>query len=442
MDKQRTFESLMAKAKNQQVISSFDETRERFLHSLHSAGESTVKNQKTNRINSLKSILMITVISSIALTILFIFCNEATPSAPPPAVPVVSTIAEQAPGNPPAQAVPKIPQPIHKSGSSPATDPLLTDPLTAFADSFPSLRISPQPVVRYNLQPPAGASNDPYIFPKLTDEEIKKTIKTKRQMFKALEKHDKKSWAYIPSGTFYVRNDTISVQAFYMETTEITNLEYRTFLFDLLIQGRNDEFLKAKPDQSQWVAVYGQNMQPMTDHYFSHPAYDNYPVCNVSKEGAELYCKWFTQEYNKTYGTKGNINDLRLPSRNEWLYAASAGGKHMKYPWDGEFPRNSAGCYLANFCPETDSSMLDGAFFTASVRSYTASEFGLYNMSGNVAEMVYETDNSRGTTGTAGGDWLSSEKEIQLLGPDKYGNNASPHPNIGFRVVITYLNSH
>ncbi len=30
-------------------------------------------------------------------------------------------------------------------------------------------------------------------------------------------------------------------------------LEYRTFLFDLLIQGRKEDFLLAKPDQKLWI---------------------------------------------------------------------------------------------------------------------------------------------------------------------------------------------
>ena len=45
--------------------------------------------------------------------------------------------------------------------------------------------------------------------------------------------------------------------------------------------------------------------EPMKEHYFSHPAYDNYPVVAISREGAELYCKWLTKEANKLNAQKG-----------------------------------------------------------------------------------------------------------------------------------------
>jgi formylglycine-generating enzyme required for sulfatase activity len=66
-------------------------------------------------------------------------------------------------------------------------------------------------------------------------------------MIEALAKLNKDKYAYIPMGSFLYKKDTFSVQAFYMETTEVTNLEYRTFLADLLIQNRTSDYLLAKP---------------------------------------------------------------------------------------------------------------------------------------------------------------------------------------------------
>jgi hypothetical protein len=79
--------------------------------------------------------------------------------------------------------------------------------------------------------------SDEYVFPKLTEEEIKTNNKQKKLMLKNLEKFDKKVYAYIPTGTFDYQGKQVSVKSFYMQKTEISNLEYRTFLFDLLIQG-------------------------------------------------------------------------------------------------------------------------------------------------------------------------------------------------------------
>ena len=120
--------------------------------------------------------------------------------------------------------------------------------------------------------------------------------------------------------------------------------------------------------------------------------------------------------------------------------AASIEGKKDPYPWEGKFLRNSKGCYLANFKPTDSTYFDDGAFFTAKVNSYNANDFGLFNMSGNVAEMVYDDYPSK-NSGTAGGGWMSNAEEIKILGPDPYQGLTEAHPNVGFRVVMTAFES-
>lgn len=294
-----------------------------------------------------------------------------------------------------------------------------------------------------NMEPIAknAFTTEEYIFPKLTDEEIIANHKQKKQMLKALEKFDKKDYAFLVSGSFDFNGKIISINSFVIQKTEVSNLEYRTFLFDLLIQDRKEEFLKAKPDQAMWTKLFGKENKPMEDLYFSHPAYNDYPVVNISREGAELYCKWISQELYKFIDVKkrDQYNDVRLPAREEWVRASMIEGKNGPYPWDGQFVRNSKGCFLANFKPTDSTYFDDGAFHTAKVDSYFPNDFGLYNMSGNVAEMVYD-DYKIKTSGTAGGGWMSSAEEIKILGPDPHKGNVDPHPNIGFRVVMTYRN--
>lgn len=279
----------------------------------------------------------------------------------------------------------------------------------------------------------------PYVFPKLSDEEVALNDKQKRNMLKALEKTDKNNYAFIPAGVLKNGDSAVSINAFYMQRKEVTNLEYRTFLFDLLIQDRKDDFLKAKPDQAKWTQLQGDWYNvPMEQQYFSHPAYNDYPVVNVSREGAELYCKWLLTEANEFLRErkKPEIQKVRLPFRSEWIYAASAGGKTTKYPWLGEHVRNSDGCYLANYLPSKENYYEDGGCYTVKVSSYLPNEFGLFNMSGNVAEIVYN-DPSAKSCGTAGGGWMSSEQELQLNGSDAHANFKEAHPNVGFRIVFS-----
>lgn len=314
--------------------------------------------------------------------------------------------------------------------------------------------------------------DDSFKFPKLTTEEIKENNKQKSKMLKQLTKFDKKKYAYIPSGTTEENGKEVSLQAFYMQTSEVSVLEYRTFLYDLIILKRKEDFLIAKPDQTQWTKIGGW-LKPMQDNYFTHPAYDEYPINNISREAALLYCKWITEEHNKVH--RKRINDARIPTTTEWIYAASGNGKNFPYPWGGPYVRNAKGCYLANFKPGIDSAeacsdewnklkdikksdslynykqtlddvklpksnrnsySADGGYFTVKVSSYNPNQFGLYCMSGNVAEMTINNDE---TPICKGGSWRSESKDIQINSKDLFKNITTPNVEIGFRPVFTFL---
>jgi len=75
-----------------------------------------------------------------------------------------------------------------------------------------------------------------------------------------------------------------------------------------------------------------------------------------------------------------------LPTEFEWEYAARGGKKLSPFPWGGPYVRNGKGCILANFKPGRGNYPDDGGLYTVKVNSYWANDFGLYNMSGNVAE--------------------------------------------------------
>ncbi|MBK8926034.1 MAG: SUMF1/EgtB/PvdO family nonheme iron enzyme [Crocinitomicaceae bacterium] len=273
-------------------------------------------------------------------------------------------------------------------------------------------------------------------IPILTDEEKAATEREKKKMMKQFEKMDKKNYAFIPSGKFSLNDSTISVRAFYMSTTEITNLQYRTFLYDLLIQNKEEDFLIAKPVQSNWTKMFGESNLAMEEQYFTHPAYNEYPVVNISRTGAEMYCAWLTAEVNSYLKSRNKtpIQPIRLPLRTEWMHAA--GGTSV-FPWKGDKTVNDQGCYLANYKPFDDNNFIDGGYYTVKVNSYLPNEFGLYNMAGNAAEMVYESIKTK-EAGTAGGGWLSSEDELKILGTDLYQNQTEAHPNIGFRIVFSF----
>ena len=136
-----------------------------------------------------------------------------------------------------------------------------------------------------------------------------------------------------------------------------------------------------------WIRdfAYSYN-EPMTRNYFSHPAFDDYPVVGVSWHQSRAFCWWRTKLWNMYKSRDANSEDFRLPTEYEWEYAARGGHDLAPYPWGGYYTRNSKGCLLANFKPGRGNYPEDGGLYTVRADAYWPNDFGLYNMAGNVAE--------------------------------------------------------
>lgn len=143
------------------------------------------------------------------------------------------------------------------------------------------------------------------------------------------------------------------------------------------------------PDTLCWIRdfTYSYN-DPMATLYFWHQSYDNYPVVGISWIQARAFSVWRTNlmnDYLRSQGLPG-VHDYRLPMEAEWEYAARGGLDLSMYPWGGPYTRNYQGCFLANFKPLRGNYIDDGSVYSARVASYEPNEYGLYDMSGNVAE--------------------------------------------------------
>lgn len=271
---------------------------------------------------------------------------------------------------------------------------------------------------------------------------VKPSLKTAE---KALDKLTK----YIPSGNALVDNDTVSVQAFYMSESEITNYQYREFLNDLQQKGRVEDYKIAQIDSAKWNSYLGWENNTMMEHYHSHPSFDNYPVVNVSKEAANLFCDWLSAKYDSLSNGELTLK-FRIPSRAEYIRAARGDDHYWAYSWGGPFLRNSEGQLLANFVrigsesikrdstgkleiadmPINYGSHSFNPIVIAPTKSYWPNTFGLYNMNGNVAEMVGDEDLA------VGGSWYSPGYDIRIESSQEFTES---NPLVGFRVVATHL---
>jgi sulfatase modifying factor 1 len=182
---------------------------------------------------------------------------------------------------------------------------------------------------------------------------------------------------------------------------DASKIEYQSETFDYKAAAQNRDktvprsafIVKQKipiyPDTLCWVRdfAYSYN-EPMSRKYYIHPAYGNYPVVGVNWKQATAFCEWRSQYMNAYLESKKKLQEsnYRLPTEAQWEYAARGGRNESPYPWGGPYLRNKKGCLLANFKPGRGNYPEDGGFYTVRSDAYWPNDFGLYCMSGNVAE--------------------------------------------------------
>jgi sulfatase modifying factor 1 len=225
------------------------------------------------------------------------------------------------------------------------------------------------------------------------------------------------------------------------------------------------DIINVYPDTLAWVHDFTYSFnEPLTNMYFWHPSYDDYPVVGVSWKQARAFSVWRTQLLNNfLIGTGQSIvNDFRLPTESEWEYAARGGLEKSPYPWGGPYIRNAKGCFLGNFKPMRGSYIDDGGFHSLYVYSYNPNDFGLYCMAGNVSEWtsnaydesaydfqhdlnpdyVYEAQDKDANVlkrkVIRGGSWKDVGYYLQTSARTyEYQDTAKCY--LGFRNVMTYL---
>ena len=234
-----------------------------------------------------------------------------------------------------------------------------------------------------------------------------------------------------------------NLPAFYMLETEVTNKAYNLFLNDLKAQGRTDDYEKACFRSENWNTPNHHN-DPARCYYDSYPAYELYPAVNVPYEGAVLFCQWLTQKV-------GNPEWVyELPSQIHWVWAASGGKDGVPYsmgepfltardgtPYyhylhidDAWIARTDSGFQVVDNHPGTMRTDFIGSDIPYPAKSLRANGYGLYNMCGNVAEMVSNPNMA------VGGSWLDPGYDIRIYSIKNY---TQPSPQIGFRVIARWV---
>ena len=220
------------------------------------------------------------------------------------------------------------------------------------------------------------------------------------------------------------------------------------------------EEVQIYPDTTVWIKdfMYSYN-EPMHNDYFSHPAYQDYPVVGVSWNQAVAFCNWRTNFKNGYQRSKGDpsVSRFRLPNEGEWEYAARGGIPSGTYPWGSPYLLNDRACFLANFKPLRGDYASDQAVYTVEAKSYLPNDYNLYNMAGNVAEWTNSSHNSGAYDYVAslnpsmslpnepkkvvrGGSWKDVAYFLRVSSRD-YEYSDTSRSYIGFRTVQDYMGS-
>lgn len=130
-------------------------------------------------------------------------------------------------------------------------------------------------------------------------------------------------------------------------------------------------------DLSQWWSWRSDaTWRSPTGHGSSVEGLEDHPVVNVTYEDAAAYAEWAGK---------------RLPTEAEWEKAARGGLTSQPYAWGKEMFPEGEDTWMANIWQgewPRENTKADGFFTTAPVKSYPPNAYGLYDVSGNVWEMV------------------------------------------------------
>lgn len=238
-----------------------------------------------------------------------------------------------------------------------------------------------------------------------------------------------KNYALVPAGTLKHQNKDIKIESFYMFKTEISNLQYR-------------EFISYTTDKNKYelkpFEVDGMLYDP------NNPVFEDYPVRNISYENALNYCHWLRSMLSKSLSMDINSIEVRLPTKYEWMYAGKGGNDQNIYSWNGPYLRNSDGKFLANFDKNINQESITYDINSKSyivlpsqtkfmyndpmkVQSHLANDYGIYNMSGNVAEMTQEGNVAMGGSYRSPGYDIRLDAQVDYTGADA---------SIGFRPIV------
>ena len=229
----------------------------------------------------------------------------------------------------------------------------------------------------------------------------------------------------IPPGMVWISGDGAEQPGFFLDETEVTTAAFAAFVAATGYVTEAEDFGWSgvfSKDSLGWLPVQGATFRyPLGPD--STAAAPNHPAVQLSLRDVEAYAAWAGK---------------RLPTREEWIYAASQSGRRQHYPWGEQLvPDQKAfpGNWWQGPFPYEDA-VLDGFPGVAPVKSFPPAPNGLYDISGNVWEWT-ATRAPDGQYVIKGGSFLCSTSYCSGfdLQQQQYTPKDSGLNHLGFRLL-------
>lgn len=243
------------------------------------------------------------------------------------------------------------------------------------------------------------------------------------------------------------------------ELVEVPEGTYSSYYLDgLLSRNKVNKFKMLTTEVTQ--KLYEDVSQPdvKTNPFTSLGANkgDNKPAVNLTFAQMAEFCNDLSLREDKDayYIIKGmsittneKANGFRLPTKREWLWAAMGATKGPNYVSSDSFYKYKNGYAQAFTCNDVTKteSPKDLAWYKDNsentlhdiatkeidtAKKKKANALGLYDMSGNAAELCWQTS----STTVSGGSYASTKDELKIGTQPNY-NGSKADTTIGFRVV-------